>query len=1148
MAPKSPEHRHKIRAATSDTSVEEEGEEVILLEKPPLSPAKRKEEDKIILKEATKLKEEGNAHFSNQHFGEAANSYREALRTLDGLHSPKVARDLHVSLNGNLSMVALKAHKYEEAEYHCTVVINDWDESVAKIWYRRGVARENMRKLEPALDDLKRAVRLLQQQKQNDLIKTALQALDRVHKQLVKEREDPPGAGPAPAPFPVPNGKGPMNGHHHPVPAPVPVVPRPPPPPDQQKQDVLRLLVSRSVAMKQHLRGGEALLLIDWKWWCQWCRHVDMFGQDTKTDRVLSLLPGNAIAPPKQSSSSNDDDSTDSEDDDDPGPIDNSALFLPRGRYYHHWYQHFRSETTPPALRPNLVRGFHYELLPREAYAALSQWYGEITPRILRRTKENGLQLDLYNTPSLSKPSSSQQQCTACRARGATKRCTRCMAVWYCDRTCQEAHWQHHKQPCSKISQQRKNGGGSVSLPVLDGRVGLNNLGNTCFMNSSLQCLSHATPLMRFFLSNQFLTDLNPNNPLGTGGKLAHAFELCLKELWWKNQTSTSPTALKRAIALFAPRFAGCLQHDAQEFLAYLLDGLHEDLNRIKKAPYVEMPDFDDNGVDTQVNASLAWDCHKRRNDSLILDTFYGQFKSTCVCPCGRVSVSFDAFNHVSLEIPQLQQSTVWLTFLVFGRSGANAAVQYGLGLRRGSLVADVRQALSKSFGVPPAHMVICEISEHTIVEILRDDKPISAIGQSDVITVYTVEPYTTSSIHIIASHAVVEEDSSGEPTRDLFGLPFLTSCDANLTCRQLFEHIWASVRHLVVPLTEDGKPDEDLDPDLEEVFKQLIKIRATDTEGNSLLVFPTGEDSASSNPQEEEKNEEMPQTTCYLPRYREEQIKTFLGEDCTTRFLFLSLEWTMKMDVPLEIVQKNAASSNSGGSNNKKKKKLKKNNAIKAAKMIPKTVGIQEKRFVALTQHASYHQCMKKKKELEAARGVTLDQCFETFTKPERLDEHNMWYCSNCKDHVRALKTMELWRLPNILMVHLKRFEFRHGYRRDKLSTFVDFPIEGLDMSKHCAQWTEGSSPPEQLRVNDRVPAVYDLFAVVNHFGRMGFGHYTAFARRWDEEKISSDWGLFDDSSARSVGTGRGGSGGVVDEVVSSAAYVLFYRRRQFN
>ena len=77
----------------------------------------------------------------------------------------------------------------------------------------------------------------------------------------------------------------------------------------------------------------------------------------------------------------------------------------------------------------------------------------------------------------------------------------------------------------------------------------------------------------------------------------------------------------------------------------------------------------------------------------------------------------------------------------------------------------------------------------------------------------------------------------------------------------------------------------------------------------------------------------------------------------------------------------------------------------------------------------------------------------------------------------------MELWRLPDVLVVHLKRFEFRNVLRREKLETFVDYPVEGLDMSKHCGPIQENGF------VHEQIPAVYDLFGVVQHFGRAGFG-----------------------------------------------------------
>lgn len=194
-------------------------------------------------------------------------------------------------------------------------------------------------------------------------------------------------------------------------------------------------------------------------------------------------------------------------------------------------------------------------------------------------------------------------------------------------------------------------------------------------MASAIQCLSATWPLTSYFLTDKWKADLNKDNVLGTGGKLATEFAGLLRELWFGERRSVAPMGTKRAVAKFHSEFSGFAQQDAQELLTFLLDGLHEvgvfapgpmrltlspvpspppqDLNRVKKKEYVEMEEAGDRPHHEA--AAIAWEKHLRRNQSVIVDLMYGQLRSTVVCPtpdCGRVSVTFDAFQVLTVPLP----------------------------------------------------------------------------------------------------------------------------------------------------------------------------------------------------------------------------------------------------------------------------------------------------------------------------------------------------------------------------------------------------------------------------------------------------------------------------------------------------------------
>jgi ubiquitin carboxyl-terminal hydrolase 4/11/15 len=99
-------------------------------------------------------------------------------------------------------------------------------------------------------------------------------------------------------------------------------------------------------------------------------------------------------------------------------------------------------------------------------------------------------------------------------------------------------------------------------------------------------------------------------------------------------------------------------------------------------------------------------------------------------------------------------------------------------------------------------------------------------------------------------------------------------------------------------------------------------------------------------------------------------------------------------------------------------------------------------------------------------------------------------WYCPRCKEHRRASKKFELWRTPDILVMHLKRFS-SSAMRRDKLDVMVDFPVEGLDLTSRVVESQEGKQE------------IYDLIAVDDHWGGLGGGHYTAFAKSY----VDGEW-----------------------------------------
>ncbi|XP_077848797.1 ubiquitin carboxyl-terminal hydrolase 4 isoform X5 [Macaca mulatta] len=852
--------------------------------------------------------------------------------------------------------------------------------------------------------------------------------------------------------------------------------------------------------MRTTLQRGAQWYLIDSRWFKQWKKYVGFDSWDMYNVGEHNLFPG---------------------------PIDNSGLF---------------SDPESQTLKEHLIDELDYVLVPTEAWNKLLNWYGCVEGQqpIVRKVVEHGLfvkhcKVEVYLLELKLCENSDPTNVLSCHfskadtiatiekemrklfnipAERETRLWNKYMSNTYeqlskLDNTVQDAGLyqgqvlviepQNEDGTWPRQTLQSNGSGFSASYNyqeppsshIQPGLCGLGNLGNTCFMNSALQCLSNTAPLTDYFLKDEYEAEINRDNPLGMKGEIAEAYAELIKQMWSGRDAHVAPRMFKTQVGRFAPQFSGYQQQDSQELLAFLLDGLHEDLNRVKKKPYLELKDA--NGRPDAVVAKEAWENHRLRNDSVIVDTFHGLFKSTLVCPeCAKVSVTFDPFCYLTLPLP-LKKDRVMEVFLVPADPHCRPT-QYRVTVPLMGAVSDLCEALSRLCGIAAENMVVADVYNHRFHKIFQMDEGLNHIMPRDDIFVYQVCSTSVDGSECVTLPVYFRErksrPSSTSSGSALYGQPLLLSVPKHkLTLESLYQAVCDRIsRYVKQPLPDDfgSSPLEpgtcngsrnSCEEDEEEMEHQEEgKEQLSETEGS-------GEDELGNDP----------------TKTTQKKIK---GQPCPKRLFTFSL-----------VNSYGTADINSLATDGKLLKLNSRSTLAIDWDSETRSLYYDEQESEAYEKHVSMLQPQKKKKTT-----VALRDCIELFTTMETLGEHDPWYCPNCKKHQQATKKFDLWSLPKILVVHLKRFSYNR-YWRDKLDTVVEFPIRGLNMSEFVC------NPSAR-------PYVYDLIAVSNHYGAMGVGHYTAYAKN----KLNGKWYYFDDSNVSLASE---------DQIVTKAAYVLFYQRR---
>lgn len=154
------------------------------------------------------------------------------------------------------------------------------------------------------------------------------------------------------------------------------------------------------------------------------------------------------------------------------------------------------------------------------------------------------------------------------------------------------------------------------------GLCGLFNIGNTCYMNSVIQCLNNCTELTNYIRNDKYVECLKMTK---CKSRITEAYASVINEMWSKNISDyINPSILKNAISINCSQFIGCSQNDSHEFLSYLLDGMNEELTVKPKR-------------------------------SIISETFEGKYISKIQCECGNCSITNEMFISLTLPIPTVE-------------------------------------------------------------------------------------------------------------------------------------------------------------------------------------------------------------------------------------------------------------------------------------------------------------------------------------------------------------------------------------------------------------------------------------------------------------------------------------------------------------
>ena len=644
------------------------------------------------------------------------------------------------------------------------------------------------------------------------------------------------------------------------------------------------------------------------------------------------------------------------------------------------------------------------------------------------------------------------------------------------------------------------------------GLCGGKNLGNTCFMNSSIACISNCVELTYYFLSDDYKKDINKENKLGMGGRLAKSWGALLHQYWVEKTRVGNPAEFKKTLGDKVKMFRGFGQQDSNEFMNFFIDYLNEDLNGTTQKPYVQLESKKPDETDEEC-AKRFWECNLRRNNSIITDLFCGQYKSTIICPeCGNINITFDPFNTLTLplvnkneEINNINDDYEYIDeFHIF------YVPKYSIRKPVRIIIKNILKNMNfiqlfKNLGNKRDFIYKDQINQLYFTNISN------CIFKNFIEDISEIEDHINDFIFCYDVFDELENIKIPLYFKNS-QFPRMISTTEDVTLEELRKKIYLSLRRYIYsPLVEISE-NKEKDIISQEINNYLHNMNIKDEKIIEMIEDEYKKIFDKDN-QDEKIKRNIDNFINDLP------FKIYLQENNSNKQIIIIdknnfYNISKKLSDLLDINSFQEAFS--------EKLNLLQNYELYVEFDIKsKYLKDKEMNLNSCLIYKSDFKNVKIKKNKSQKNStlnngiITLGDCINNFCRQEKLEPGNEWYCPKCKKHTLASKKMELFYLPKILIICFKRF-IRESFRWRKNEVFVDFPINNLDMG-------------EFMIGPDKEHSKYNLFAVSQHYGSTGFGHYTAVCKNFEK------WYSYNDSSVHPCSE---------NDSRSSAAYVLFYRR----